>query len=171
MLRRNFRSQISSLSSLVFSIRLRTEIGRFVKLNVRPISLGKSLASSVREYRTSHANFSESDFHNSSDEFLEHVGDRVERSLEDGFDDDFEVNLSQGVLTISIGDIGTWVINKQTPNKQIWWSSPFSGPKRFEWNASLKMWSNTRDGASLAELIEKEMSEKTGVEIKLLEAR
>jgi frataxin len=30
---------------------------------------------------------------------------------------------------------GTWVINKQPPNKQIWLSSPLSGPKRYDYQA------------------------------------
>ena len=30
----------------------------------------------------------------------------------------------QGVLTLRLGDKGTYVINKQTPNRQIWFSSP-----------------------------------------------
>ncbi len=30
----------------------------------------------------------------------------------------------QGVLTVKLGKLGTYVINKQTPNRQIWWSSP-----------------------------------------------
>lgn len=30
----------------------------------------------------------------------------------------------QGVLTLRLGESGTYVINKQTPNRQIWWSSP-----------------------------------------------
>jgi frataxin len=29
-----------------------------------------------------------------------------------------------GVLTIRLGDKGTFVINKQAPNRQIWLSSP-----------------------------------------------
>ena len=28
---------------------------------------------------------------------------------------------------------GTYVLNKQPPNKQIWLSSPVSGPKRYDW--------------------------------------
>ena len=28
---------------------------------------------------------------------------------------------------------GTWVINKQPPNRQVWLSSPISGPRRFDW--------------------------------------
>ena len=29
-----------------------------------------------------------------------------------------------GVLTVRLGDNGTYVLNKQPPNKQIWLSSP-----------------------------------------------
>jgi len=28
------------------------------------------------------------------------------------------------VLTLRLGDLGTYVVNKQTPNRQIWLSSP-----------------------------------------------
>jgi len=35
-----------------------------------------------------------------------------------------DITYSQGVLNIKLGDAGTWVINKQTPNRQLWWSSP-----------------------------------------------
>ena len=30
----------------------------------------------------------------------------------------------QGVLTVKLGAHGTYVYNKQTPNRQIWMSSP-----------------------------------------------
>nr|XP_051702321.1 frataxin, mitochondrial isoform X1 [Oryctolagus cuniculus] len=40
---------------------------------------------------------------------------------------DYDVSFGSGVLTIHLGgDLGTYVINKQTPNKQIWLSSPSS---------------------------------------------
>ena len=29
-----------------------------------------------------------------------------------------------GVLTVALGTHGTYVINKQSPNRQLWWSSP-----------------------------------------------
>lgn len=41
--------------------------------------------------------------------------------------------MQQGVLTLRLGDLGTYVINKQTPNRQIWMSSPLSGPVRYDW--------------------------------------
>lgn len=37
-----------------------------------------------------------------------------------------------GVLTVNFGAHGNYVINKQPPNKQIWVSSPKSGPKRYD---------------------------------------
>lgn len=38
-----------------------------------------------------------------------------------------------GVLNFVFPPIGTYVINKQPPNKQIWLSSPISGPKRYDY--------------------------------------
>ncbi|KAG8513025.1 Frataxin, mitochondrial [Galemys pyrenaicus] len=39
--------------------------------------------------------------------------------------EDYDVSFGNGVLTVKLGgDLGTYVINKQTPNKQIWLSSP-----------------------------------------------
>jgi len=64
----------------------------------------------------------------------------------DGDDDDEmpEVNVSSGVLTLTMGSHGTWVINKQTPNRQIWWSSPISGPRRYEFDDEVGAWVYTR---------------------------
>lgn len=36
-------------------------------------------------------------------------------------------------MTVKIPDSGVYIINKQPPNKQIWLSSPVSGPKRFDY--------------------------------------
>jgi len=68
-------------------------------------------------------------YHRVADETLESIQDAVEEYLEDNFDVDAdgeipEVNYADGVLTIAIPPRGTWVLNKQTPNEQIWWSSP-----------------------------------------------
>ncbi|XP_062937067.1 frataxin, mitochondrial isoform X2 [Cynocephalus volans] len=41
--------------------------------------------------------------------------------------EDYDVSFGSGVLTIKLGgNLGTYVINKQAPNKQIWLSSPSS---------------------------------------------
>ena len=68
--------------------------------------------------------------------------------------DDVECELSSGVLTLKTPE-GTWVLNKQVPNRQLWLSSPVSGPCRYEYVD--QKWTHTRDGSSLAELLEREL--------------
>jgi frataxin len=63
-----------------------------------------------------------------------------------------------GVLEIHLGKHGSYVINKQTPNQQIWFSSPVSGPKRYHYDAVAKCWVNTRDGHRLYDLLSEELS-------------
>lgn len=74
---------------------------------------------------------STSQYHERANDTLETLLDRCEELQEkhDGVD----VEYTQGVLTLSLPSIGTYVINKQPPNKQIWLSSPLSGPKRYDW--------------------------------------
>lgn len=35
-----------------------------------------------------------------------------------------DVSKQNEVLTLKLGSLGTYVLNKQTPNRQIWMSSP-----------------------------------------------
>lgn len=71
-------------------------------------------------------------------------------------------------MTLIFPPIGTYVINKQPPNKQIWLSSPISGPKRYDWVVSGEAqnqkegggqgkWVYLRDGSTLNEMLEKEV--------------
>lgn len=74
---------------------------------------------------------------------------------------EYECNLASGVLTLTLPPHGTWVLNKQTPNRQIWWSSPLSGPKRFEYDDQ-EIWFSTKDGLSLGPLLQQEIAHVTG---------
>lgn len=67
----------------------------------------------------------------------------------------------------------TYVLNKQPPNKQIWLSSPVSGPKRFDWvvlgesmhqkeGGGSGEWIYLRDGSSLTDIIRKELGVELG---------
>ncbi|KAJ7706426.1 hypothetical protein B0H17DRAFT_919037 [Mycena rosella] len=71
----------------------------------------------------------------------------------------YEVEYHSGVLTLQLGDKGTYVINKQPPNKQIWLSSPFSGPKRYDYHEANNTWVYSRDGQSLSDLLNRELSD------------
>jgi frataxin len=105
---------------------------------------------------------SSSDHHLSTIEY-ETVADETLDSLTDAFENLLEkhklpsdVTCSNGVLTVELEKYGTYVINKQSPNKQIWLSSPFSGPKRYDFlNQS---WIYKHDGESLHLLLNKEIS-------------
>ncbi|QRV76114.1 Frataxin domain [Ceratobasidium sp. AG-Ba] len=79
----------------------------------------------------------------------------------------YEVEYHSGVLTLNLGDKGTYVINKQPPNKQIWLSSPKSGPKRYDFDAVKNEWFYTRDQVPLQSLLEEELSDVFGESIQV----
>src|SRR2546421_5721184 len=77
--------------------------------------------------------------------------------------------MQAGVLTLSTKQ-GDYVLNKQPPNKQIWISSPISGPKRYDWVISgdhhhekegteqgVGEWIYLRDGSRLSDLLKREI--------------
>ncbi|KAK4514421.1 serine/threonine protein kinase, CMGC, CDC2/CDK subfamily [Mucor velutinosus] len=63
-------------------------------------------------------------YHRLSDEVLDHMVTRLEELADEIEMEGFDVEYNQGVMTISVGEHGTYVINKQPPNHQIWLSSP-----------------------------------------------
>lgn len=95
----------------------------------------------------------------------EHVLDYLCNAFEDLSDrcdlgPDYDVSYSDGVLTIKFGSRhGTYVLNKQTPNRQIWLSSPKSGPKRYDYNPSNGSWIYRHDQSDLFKLLSSEISE------------
>ncbi|KAF3423635.1 hypothetical protein E2986_04525 [Frieseomelitta varia] len=96
---------------------------------------------------------------------FEKVSDETLDSLTEYFDEiieqathlsDADVSYGDGVLTIKFGNShGTYVINRQTPNKQIWLSSPKSGPKRYDFVNG--RWIYKHDGKTLHELLNDEI--------------
>ena len=115
---------------------------------------------------------SESQFHVIADVELEDILDSLEiLEDDDSLGDDIDINYAMGVMNINLGKHGTWVINKQTPNRQLWWSSPISGPRRYELIDN--KWYNTRNNNNndnnnndtLKIALLKELSEKTGINL------
>ncbi|XWS63343.1 hypothetical protein CRYUN_Cryun06bG0087200 [Craigia yunnanensis] len=93
-------------------------------------------------------------------EKLEEYGDIVQI---DGFDVDY----GNEVLTLKLGALGTYVLNKQTPNRQIWLSSPVSGPSRFDWDYNSEAWVYRRTKANLLKLLESELEQLCGEPVNL----
>lgn len=72
-----------------------------------------------------------------------------------------------GVLTIDLGQYGTYVINRQSPNRQIWLSSPSSGPKRFDYIVKEGVWMYRHSGQTLHELLKEEFEHILGRQLKI----
>ncbi|KAF4584352.1 mitochondrial iron uptake protein [Ophiocordyceps camponoti-floridani] len=105
---------------------------------------------------------SDNEYHELADAYLDAVLAKFEQ-LQDTRED-VDVEFSAGVMTITVAGRGTYVINKQPPNRQIWLSSPISGPKRFDWcivgegqgekeGTGSGSWIYTREGVGLNDLI------------------
>lgn len=83
--------------------------------------------------------------------------DEIGEELDEEISHYYDVAYSSGVLTIKFGpSIGTYVLNKQVPNLQIWLSSPFSGPKRYDLAAD--QWVYKHTGETLHQLLTAEIS-------------
>ncbi|KAK2053430.1 frataxin [Colletotrichum caudatum] len=108
----------------------------------------------------------DAEYHELSDAHLEAILTQLEEIADarEGVD----VEYAAGVLTVTFPENGTYVINKQPPNKQIWLSSPVSGPKRYDWvvvgdsqndkeGTAAGAWVYTRDGSTLDDLFLKEL--------------
>ncbi|CAH8854407.1 unnamed protein product [Trichobilharzia szidati] len=107
-----------------------------------------------------------------SDAEYERVSNKALESLADTFDrlpeiyslsTDYDVEYAYGVLKVTFGpQVGTYIVNRQAPNKQLWLSSPRSGPRRYDYISSKDIWVYKHDGKSLHELLSEEISEIVG---------
>ena len=90
----------------------------------------------------------ETDFHRAVDAVLA----RIERSLEDS--ESIDVDLEAGILTVTCPDDTRVIVNRQTPNREIWVAAR-SGGFHFAWRDGA--WRDTRSGdelyASLARIL------------------
>jgi len=105
-------------------------------------------------------------FHELADQYLDSLIEKLEQLQEET--EDIDCEYTAGVLTLSFPPNGTYVINKQPPNKQIWLSSPITGPKRYDYvilsegqdakeGTGSGHWVYLRDGSTLTTLLETEI--------------
>ncbi|KHJ30545.1 putative mitochondrial iron uptake protein [Erysiphe necator] len=109
------------------------------------------------------ANLSVEQYHALADTYLSDLEEKF-NELQDK-DELIDVEFSAGVLTLTLPPKGTYVLNKQPPNKQIWLASPISGPKRYDYvhfakddkhGAASGEWVYLRDGSTLSNLLMEE---------------
>eukprot|EP01018_Ginkgo_biloba_P005026 Gb_30614 [translate_table: standard] len=110
----------------------------------------------------------EEEFHRLADETLHDLQEKLEAYGDDIQIDGFDIDYASGVLTVKLGNLGTYVLNKQTPNRQLWLSSPVSGPARFDWDRENQAWIYRRTKADLLRLLENELSNLLNASISLV---
>ena len=90
----------------------------------------------------------ETDFHRAVDAVLA----RIEAAVEQG--ETLDVDLEAGILTITCRDGSRIIVNRQTPNREIWVAARSGG---FHFVAREGLWRDTRSGdelfASLARIV------------------
>lgn len=69
-------------------------------------------------------------------ELLEDAFDQYTEDYMDNGRGTIDIGLSDGVMNIVTNE-GTWVINKHSHTRQIWLSSPVSGPSKYNWHADI----------------------------------
>ncbi|KAL4569795.1 hypothetical protein LXL04_025438 [Taraxacum kok-saghyz] len=109
----------------------------------------------------------EDEFHKLADTTINDLLEKIEEYGDSVDIDGFDIDYGNQVLTVKFGDLGTYVLNKQTPNRQIWMSSPVSGPSRFDWDQNGEGWIYRRTKAKLLETLENEIQQLCGDPIRL----
>ena len=99
----------------------------------------------------------ETEFHGA----VEAVLARIERSIEGS--DALDCDLEAGILTITCPDDSRVIVNRQTPNREIWVAAR-SGGFHFRWRDG--EWRDTRSGeelfASLSRILASQAGENIG---------
>jgi frataxin len=105
----------------------------------------------------------ESQFHHYADITLS----TLYTQLEDAFDchalEDLE--LSGGILTITLPDDRTFIVNKHAASSELWLASPISGGHHFAYDMSTATWINAR-GDSLSTLLAQELLQAASITMK-----
>jgi CyaY protein len=116
----------------------------------------------------------ESEFHKRVDAIL-----AVVEAAMDNTESDIDAELNGGILTLTFENGSKIIVNRQTPNREIWVAAKSGGfhfryDMRYEKSTSdsseqantaqqkLTSWHNTRTGESLADLLTRVVSEQAG---------
>ena len=96
----------------------------------------------------------ESEFHQRADALLA----AIELQLESA-DTDIDVETNGGILTLEFANRGKIIVNRQTPNREIWVAAKSGG---FHFHFDGAAWCDTRTGESLASLLSRVVAEQSG---------
>ena len=110
---------------------------------------------------------------------FDRLADTMQRALDEvdlGGDDELDLSYASGVLSIRTRLHGTYVLNQHNVTRQVWLSSPVSGPSKYNWHRDRTavgeggkqrngQWCNERDAnRDLMGLLQREFGVMTGQE-------
>ena len=100
----------------------------------------------------------ETDFHRAVDAVLS----RIEAAVEDSAT--LDVDLEAGILTITCRDGSRIIVNRQTPNREIWVAARSGG---FHYRAIDGRWRDTRSGDELGAALVALLAAQAGLAVRL----
>lgn len=98
----------------------------------------------------------ESEFHRAVDAVLA----RVEAAVE--AEEELDVDLESGILTVTCPDASRVIVNRQTPNREIWVAAR-SGGFHFAWREG--QWRDTRSGEELFASLQRVIESQSGIRV------
>ncbi|KAI1206206.1 mitochondrial chaperone Frataxin [Annulohypoxylon truncatum] len=119
----------ATISQFTMRTPFRVRYHRTILAHPFSTSQHRAMSSSPPEIKP--ASITTEEYHHLADTYLDAVLNQYEEKQDEV--GDIDVEFSSGVMTVKIPGSGVYIINKQPPNKQIWLSSPVSGPKRFDY--------------------------------------
>lgn len=96
----------------------------------------------------------ESDFHERVDAVLEAIENALEQA-----DADIDSEINAGILTLEFDNRSKVIINRQTPNRELWVAAKSGG---FHFRFDGAVWRDTRTNESLESLLSRVISEQSG---------
>ncbi len=100
----------------------------------------------------------ESEFHGAVDAVLARLESALER------EEALEVDLESGILTITCPDASRIIVNRQTPNREIWVAARSGG---FHFRHRDGRWRDTRSDEELFASLERAIAAQSGVRVAL----
>ncbi|MGI4851449.1 MAG: iron donor protein CyaY [Janthinobacterium lividum] len=92
----------------------------------------------------------------------------LEEHLEQQLDHQADIDAREESLQITLSSGQIWLLNRHTPSREIWLSSPIQGGIHFGWCVQKKRWISTRSFQDeLFDFLEKDLSSVLGFAVQL----
>eukprot|EP01130_Rhizamoeba_saxonica_P003654 TRINITY_DN1523_c0_g1_i1.p2 TRINITY_DN1523_c0_g1~~TRINITY_DN1523_c0_g1_i1.p2 ORF type:complete len:110 (-),score=22.96 TRINITY_DN1523_c0_g1_i1:148-477(-) len=104
-------------------------------------------------------------YHTLAEDAIVEICEKLEDKFYQIGNEEYDVTEQEGILNITLGSKGVYVINKQPPRRQIWFSSPVSGPSRYDYIDGC--WIDTRTNTDMNKLLAGELTKLLGCEVDL----